>query len=175
MFGFLGPNGAGKSTTIRLIFGLIYPTHGHVEILGKQVPRDRQAALRHVGGFVDDPTFYGNMSARRNLHIIGSMNGKVTERRVAQVLETVGLADRAESKVGGYSHGMRQRLGIALALIHEPDLIILDEPTSGLDPQGMKDVRELIRELGSPRHDRLSLVASPARSRTGLQSGGHPA
>jgi ABC-type multidrug transport system ATPase subunit len=148
VFGFLGPNGAGKSTTIRLIFGLIYPTHGHVEILGHQVPRDRRAALRHVGGFVDDPTFYGNMSARRNLHVIGSMNGKVTDKRVDQVLESVGLSDRAESKVGSYSHGMRQRLGIALALIHKPDLIILDEPTSGLDPQGMKDVRELIRQLG---------------------------
>jgi ABC-2 type transport system ATP-binding protein len=148
IFGFLGPNGAGKSTTIRLIFGLIYPSHGHVEVLGHQVPRDRREALRHVGGFVDDPTFYGNMSARRNLHLIGSMNGKVTEQRVDQVLEIVGLADRAESKVGGYSHGMRQRLGIGMALIHKPDLIILDEPTSGLDPQGMKDVRELIRELG---------------------------
>jgi ABC-type multidrug transport system ATPase subunit len=148
VFGFLGPNGAGKSTTIRLIFGLLYPTRGHVEILGHQVPRDRQEALRHVGGFVDDPTFYGNMSARRNLQIIGSMNRKVSEKRINQVLEMVDLADRAESKVGSYSHGMRQRLGIALALIHEPDLIILDEPTSGLDPQGMKDVRELIRELG---------------------------
>ncbi len=148
VFGFLGPNGAGKSTTIRLIFGLIYPTEGHVEILGNKVPHARQEALRHVGGFVDDPVFYGNMSARRNLRMIGSMNGKVTAERVDQVLETVGLADRAASKVGTYSHGMRQRLGIALALIHHPDLIILDEPTSGLDPQGMKDVRELIRELG---------------------------
>jgi ABC-type multidrug transport system ATPase subunit len=148
VFGFLGPNGAGKSTTIRLIFGLIYPTRGHVEILGHQVPRDRRQALRHVGGFVDDPTFYGNMTARRNLLTIGSMNGRVSEKRINEVLETVGLADRAESKVGGYSHGMRQRLGIALALIHTPDLIILDEPTSGLDPQGMKDVRELVRELG---------------------------
>jgi ABC-type multidrug transport system ATPase subunit len=148
VFGFLGPNGAGKSTTIRLIFGLIYPTRGHVEILGHQVPRNRREALRHVGGFVDDPTFYGNMSARRNLQLIGSMNGKISEKRINEVLEAVGLGDRAESKVGGYSHGMRQRLGIALALVHGPDLIILDEPTSGLDPQGMKDVRELIRDLG---------------------------
>jgi len=148
VFGFLGPNGAGKSTTIRLIFGLLYPTAGHVEILGHHVPRDRQEALRHVGGFVDDPTFYGNMSARRNLKMFGTMNGRVDEKRVAEVLDMVGLADRAHSKVGGYSHGMRQRLGIALALIHEPDLVILDEPTSGLDPQGMKDVRELIRQLG---------------------------
>ena len=148
VFGFLGPNGAGKTTTIRLIFGLTYPTAGYTEILGHQVPRDRQQALRHVGGFVDDPTFYGNMTARRNLRLLGGMSGQVTEERITEVLEMVGLADRGGSKVGGYSHGMRQRLGIALALIHNPELIILDEPTSGLDPQGMKDVRELIRELG---------------------------
>jgi len=148
VFGFLGPNGAGKSTTIRLIFGLIYPTSGHVEVLGHQVPRDRQEALRHVGGFVDDPTFYGNITARRNLRMLGRMNGEVSEERITEVLEIVGLSDRGGSKVGSYSHGMRQRLGIALALIHQPELIILDEPTSGLDPQGMKDVRELIRELG---------------------------
>jgi ABC-2 type transport system ATP-binding protein len=148
VFGFLGPNGAGKSTTIRLIFGLLYPTSGHAEILGHRVPRDRKEALRHVAGFVDDPTFYGNMSARRNLRMIGGMNGRVTRDRATEVLKMVGLADRGDSKVGSYSHGMRQRLGIALALIHEPDLVILDEPTSGLDPQGMKDVRELIRELG---------------------------
>lgn len=148
VFGFLGPNGAGKSTTIRLILGLLYPTKGYVEVLGSQVPHDRQEALRHIGGFVDDPTFYGNMSARRNLRLVGSMNGKVSEERITEVLETVGLAERGDSKVGGYSHGMRQRLGIALALLHRPELVILDEPTSGLDPQGMKDVRELIRELG---------------------------
>jgi len=148
VFGFLGPNGAGKSTTIRLIFGLLYPTSGYVEVLGSQVPRDRQKALRHIGGFVDDPTFYGNMTARRNLRLIGSMNGEVSEERITEVLEMVDLAERGDSKVGGYSHGMRQRLGIALALLHRPELIILDEPTSGLDPQGMKDVRELIRALG---------------------------
>jgi ABC-type multidrug transport system ATPase subunit len=148
VFGFLGPNGAGKTTTIRLIFGLTYPTSGHVRVLDHQVPRDRQEALRHVGGFVDDPTFYGNMTARRNLRMLGRMNGEVSEERVTEVLEMVGLSERGQSKVGSYSHGMRQRLGIALALIHRPELIILDEPTSGLDPQGMKDVRELIRELG---------------------------
>ena len=148
VFGFLGPNGAGKTTTIRLIFGLIYPTAGHVEVMGHRVPDSRQSALRHMGGFVDDPTFYRNMTARRNLGMLGSMNGKVSEERITEVLEIVGLADRGDSKVGSYSHGMRQRLGIALALIHQPDLVILDEPTSGLDPQGMKDVRGLIRELG---------------------------
>ncbi len=148
VFGFLGPNGAGKTTTIRLIFGLTYPTEGHVRILGHRVPGDRREALRHLGGFVDDPMFYGNMSARRNLRLIGRMHGPVAEERITEVLEMVGLADRGDSKVGSYSHGMRQRLGIALALIHRPELIILDEPTSGLDPQGMKDVRELIRTLG---------------------------
>ncbi len=107
------------------------------------------SALRHLGGFVDDPMFYGNMTARRNLRMLAEMNGHVTEERISEVLEMVGLADRATSKVGGYSHGMRQRLGIALALIHNPDVIVLDEPTSGLDPQGMKDVRELIRQLGA--------------------------
>lgn len=148
VFGFLGPNGAGKTTTIRLIFGLTYPTGGHVQILDHRVPGDRQEALRHVGGFVDDPMFYGNMTARRNLRMIGRMHGEVTEERISEVLEMVGLSDRGDSKVGGYSHGMRQRLGIALALLHKPELVILDEPTSGLDPQGMKDVRELIRALG---------------------------
>ncbi len=148
VFGFLGPNGAGKTTTIRLIFGLTYPTSGHIRVLDHLVPHNRQEALRHVGGFVDDPMFYGNMTARRNLGMLGRMNGEVSEERITEVLEMVGLSERGGSKVGGYSHGMRQRLGIALALIHRPELIILDEPTSGLDPQGMKDVRELVRELG---------------------------
>ena len=148
IFGFLGPNGAGKTTTIRLIFGLIYPTSGYAQVLDHRVPEARQEALRHVGGFVDDPIFYANMTARRNLRMLGTMNGEVSEERITEVLEMVGLSERAGSKVGSYSHGMRQRLGIALALIHRPDLIILDEPTSGLDPQGMKDVRELIRQLG---------------------------
>ncbi|MCE5253563.1 MAG: ABC transporter ATP-binding protein [Actinomycetia bacterium] len=148
VFGFLGPNGAGKTTTIRLIFGLAYPTSGYVQVLDHHVPHDRQEALRHMGGFVEDPMFYGNMTARRNLRMIGRMRGEVDEERITEVLEMVGLSERGDSKVGGYSHGMRRRLGIALALIHNPELVILDEPTSGLDPQGMKDVRELIRTLG---------------------------
>ncbi len=148
VFGFLGPNGCGKTTTIRLIFGLIYPTSGYVQVLDHKVPDDRLKALRHLGGFVDDPMFYNNMTARRNLRLLGEMNGDVSEERISEVLEMVSLSERGNTKVGGYSHGMRQRLGIALALIHQPDVIVLDEPTSGLDPQGMKDVRELIRELG---------------------------
>ena len=148
VFGFLGPNGAGKTTTIRMILGLIYPSEGYVQILDHRVPDQRLDALRHVGGFVDVPAFYDNMSARRNLRLLGRISGEVSEARIDEVLDIVGLSERGASKVGSYSHGMRQRLGIAQALIHRPALIILDEPTSGLDPQGMKDVRELVRELG---------------------------
>ena len=149
VFGFLGPNGAGKTTVIRLALGLIHPTSGYVEVCGHRVPGELQGALRHVGGFVDDPTFYPLMSARRNLRLLGSMTGPVSEERIDEVLEIVALDDRAEDRVGGFSHGMKQRLGIAQALLHRPELIVLDEPTSGLDPRGMKDVRELIRELGA--------------------------
>ena len=148
VFGFLGPNGAGKTTTIRMIVGLIYPTSGYAVVLDHQVPRDKDAALAHMGGFVEVPAFYGNMSARRNLRLMGSLNAAVDEKRIDEVLDVVGLRERADSKVGDYSHGMKQRLGIANALINKPELVILDEPTSGLDPQGMKDVRELVRELG---------------------------
>ncbi len=149
VFGFLGPNGAGKTTVIRLVLGLIHPTSGYAEVCGHRVPGQLQGALRHVGGFVDDPTFYPLMSARRNLRLLGSMTGPVSEERIDEVLEIVALSDRADDRVGGFSHGMKQRLGIAQALLHSPELIVLDEPTSGLDPRGMKDVRELIRELGA--------------------------
>ena len=149
VFGFLGPNGAGKTTVIRLVLGLIHPTSGYAEVCGHRVPGQLQGALRHVGGFVDDPTFYPLMSARRNLRLLGSMTAPVSEERIDEVLDIVALRDRADDRVGGFSHGMKQRLGIAQALLHRPDLIVLDEPTSGLDPRGMKDVRELIRDLGA--------------------------
>jgi len=149
VFGFLGPNGAGKTTVIRLVLGLIHPTSGHVEVCGHRVPGELRGALRHVGAFVDDPTFYPLMSARRNLRLLGSMTGPVSEERIDEVLETVALSERADDRVGGFSHGMKQRLGIAQALLHSPELIVLDEPTSGLDPRGMKDVRELVRRLGA--------------------------
>jgi ABC-2 type transport system ATP-binding protein len=148
IFGFLGPNGAGKTTTIRMIFGLIYPTAGYAQVLEYKVPEQRLEALRHVAGFVDIPSFYPNMSGRRNLRMLGQIGGEVSEARLDEVLDTVGLGSRGDSRVGNYSHGMKQRLGIAQALIHQPEVIILDEPTSGLDPIGMRDVRQLIRELG---------------------------
>jgi ABC-2 type transport system ATP-binding protein len=132
-----------------MIVGLIYPTSGYATVIDHQVPRDKKEALKHIGGFVEVPAFYGNMSARLNLRLMGSLNGQVEEQRISEVLDIVGLRERADSKVGDYSHGMKQRLGIANALINKPELVILDEPTSGLDPQGMKDVRELVRELGT--------------------------
>ena len=147
VFGFLGPNGAGKTTTIRMMVGLIFPTEGYAQVLDHRLPGDRLEALRHVGGFVEVPGFYRNMSGRENLRMLGALNGGAA--RIDEVLDVVGLRDRADSKVGEYSHGMNQRLGIAQALIHEPEVVILDEPTNGLDPQGMKDVRNLMRELGA--------------------------
>jgi len=147
IYGFLGPNGAGKSTTIRMILQLIFPTDGDVEIFGRSLKKDRHRALAKLGAIVEKPAFYGHLSALANLEILGGLQKAVTRRRIMTQLERVGLADRARDKVRTYSHGMNQRLGLALALLKEPELIILDEPTTGLDPQGMKDVRELIREL----------------------------
>ena len=151
IFGFLGPNGAGKSTTIRLILHLVFPTEGDVEIFGVSLNRARHKALAKVGAVVEKPAFYGHLSALRNLEILGGLQSPVTRRRIMEELERVGLADRADDPVRTYSHGMNQRLGLALILLNEPELVILDEPTTGLDPQGMKEVRELILELSRER------------------------
>jgi len=147
VFGFLGPNGAGKSTTIRMITGLIRPTAGNVELFGRDPRRRRSEVMRKVGAIVEEPAFYRYLSGRRNLEILAAMSGGAPRERIDEVLDIVGLADRARDKVAKYSHGMRQRLGLAQALLPRPELIVLDEPTSGLDPQGMKEVRELIRDL----------------------------
>lgn len=146
IFGFLGPNGAGKSTTIRLILGLLRPDAGDVEIFGKSIKRFGNSALQGVGALIEDAAFYKNLSARKNLEILARLGGG-SGKRINEVLEIVRLLPRAESKVKTYSHGMKQRLGIAQALLHDPRLLILDEPTTGLDPQGMKEVRELIIQL----------------------------
>ena len=147
VFGFLGPNGAGKSTTIRMLLGLVKPTLGKIEIFGYSLSKLRKKALEKVGGLVEQPDFYLHLSAKRNLEILGIMSGGIEKDRVAEVLQLVGLYGEANNKVKHFSHGMKQRLGIAQALLSDPELIILDEPTSGLDPQGMKEVRELIGEL----------------------------
>jgi ABC-type multidrug transport system ATPase subunit len=147
VFGFLGQNGAGKSTTIRMLLSLVKPTEGSLELFGHSLTGGRAQALRWVGGIVEKPDFYLYLSAFRNLSIVGSLYGGVSQKRIHEVLEMVGLSNRAFDKVKTYSHGMKQRLGLAQALLSDPKLIILDEPTSGLDPQGMKEVRELILHL----------------------------
>jgi len=151
VFGFLGPNGAGKSTTIRMILRGVFPTEGDVQIFGASLKTAGHRALEEVGAVVEKPAFYGHLSALRNLEILGGLQKPVTSRQIMKQLERVGLADRANDPVKTYSHGMNQRLGLALILMNEPQLVILDEPTTGLDPQGMKEVRELIQELARER------------------------
>ncbi|MCK9410246.1 MAG: ABC transporter ATP-binding protein [Bacteriovoracaceae bacterium] len=153
VFGFLGPNGAGKSTSIRMILSLIKPTTGTVELFGHDLFTQRERALHNVAGIVEKPDFYLYLSAYRNMQIAGSLTlGTTPENiKIMETLETVGLAERALDKVKTFSHGMKQRLGIAQALLCDPLLIMLDEPTNGLDPQGMKEVRELITKLTNDR------------------------
>jgi ABC-2 type transport system ATP-binding protein len=151
IFGFLGPNGAGKSTTIRMILTLLGPTSGSVEIFGKDLHKNRRSVLSRVCGIVEKPDFYLYLSAYKNLDILGSMTRRIRRDEIMEALDEVGLKSRALEKVKTFSHGMKQRLGIAQALLTQPELIILDEPTSGLDPQGMKEVRELITKLSTER------------------------
>jgi ABC-type multidrug transport system ATPase subunit len=151
VFCFLGPNGAGKSTTIRMILTLLMPTAGSIEIFGKNLYKNRHAVLSQVCGIVEKPDFYLYLSAYKNLEILGSMTRSVRKEEIMEALDVVGLKSRAFEKVKTFSHGMKQRLGIAQALLTEPELIILDEPTAGLDPQGMKEVRGLIKKLASEK------------------------
>jgi len=148
VFGFLGPNGAGKSTTIRMLLSLIEPTEGSIKLFDKTLEKNRIEILKRIGAIVEKPDFYGYLSAYKNLEILGRISGKeITKNRIMEVLELVGLSKRYKSKVKTFSHGMKQRLGLGQALLHNPDLIILDEPTTGLDPQGMKEIRDLILHL----------------------------
>ncbi len=148
VFGFLGPNGAGKSTTIRLLLSLIAPNSGSINIFGKSLRDYRKKILSRVGAIVEKPDFYNYLSAYKNLEILSKISGiEVKSSRIFELLELVGLKERYKSKVKTYSHGMKQRLGIAQALLHNPELIILDEPTTGLDPFGMKEIRDLIVRL----------------------------
>ena len=147
VYGFLGPNGAGKTTTLRMALGLIMPTEGTVELFGRDPIREGVRALEGVAGFVEAPRFYPYLSARKNLELLAALDGGGAKERIDEVLQIVELAPRAGHRVGGYSHGMRQRLGIAAALLRRPRLLILDEPATGLDPAGMRDMRMLIRRL----------------------------
>ncbi len=148
VFGYLGPNGAGKTTSLRMMLGLIRPTAGSVRLFGRD-PQLGVAALDGVAGFVEAPCFYPYLSGRANLELCAALDGGEAERRIDEVLEIVELSDRAKDRVGGYSHGMRQRLGIASSLLRRPRLLLLDEPATGLDPAGMRDMRELIRDLAA--------------------------
>lgn len=160
IYGFLGPNGAGKSTTIRMMLSLIRPTAGSIELFGKPLAGHRNEILRRIGAIVERPDFYNYLSARRNLELLGRLSGAdVSRANIMRTLEVVGLADRSESKVKTFSHGMKQRLGIAQALLHDPDLIVLDEPTTGLDPHGMVDVRRIIIDLART-HRKTVLLSS---------------
>jgi ABC-2 type transport system ATP-binding protein len=147
VYGYLGPNGAGKTTSLRMLLGLIRPDAGSARLFGRDPLVEGARALDGVAGFVEAPRFYPYMSGRRNLEMAAALDGDGAEGRIDEALETVDLADRAGDKVGGYSHGMRQRLGIAGALLRDPRLLLLDEPTTGLDPGGMRDMRALIKRL----------------------------
>jgi ABC-2 type transport system ATP-binding protein len=146
VYGYLGPNGAGKTTSLRMMLGLIRPTEGSVRLFGRD-PTESVHALHRVAGFVEAPTFYPYLNARRNLELLAAFDGDGADTRIDVALDTVELTDRAKDRVGGYSHGMRQRLGIAGALLRDPKLLLLDEPATGLDPAGMRDMRLLIRRL----------------------------
>lgn len=159
IYGFLGQNGAGKSTTIRMLLTLIEPTAGTIELFGKNLYSHRKEVLRQIGAVIEKPDLYKYLTAYENLSLFARMSGvTVTEKKLNDQLEQVGLAKRAHSKVRTFSQGMKQRLGIAIALIHDPQLIVLDEPTNGLDPQGIADIRNLILHLS--RHQGKTILVS---------------
>ena len=147
VYGYLGPNGAGKTTSLRMLLGLIRPSEGSARLFGRDPLLDGARALDGVAGFVEAPRFYPYLSARKNLELLAAFDGHGAAGRIEEALATVELSDRARDRVAGYSHGMRQRLGIAAALVRDPRLLLLDEPTTGLDPPGMRDMRTLIGRL----------------------------
>lgn len=158
VFGFLGPNGAGKSTSIRCMLSLIKPDSGTIQLFGKSLAESRSQILARTGSIIEKPDFYKYLSAYRNLDIFSRISGAPSSRKeIMEMLDFVGLAGREKDKVGGFSHGMKQRLGIAQTLLHNPDLIILDEPTTGLDPQGIIDIRNLILRLRDEQHKTVLL------------------
>jgi ABC-2 type transport system ATP-binding protein len=157
IFGYLGPNGAGKTTSLRMMLGLIRPSSGSVRLFGRD-PLLGVVALHGVAGFVEAPRFYPYLSGRANLELLAGLDRMgIGDPRIGEVLDIVELRDRAADKVGGYSHGMRQRLGIAAALLRDPRLLVLDEPATGLDPAGMRDMRQLVRRLAD---DGITVVLS---------------
>ncbi|MFM2442039.1 MAG: hypothetical protein RL449_680 [Bacteroidota bacterium] len=158
VFGFLGPNGAGKSTSIRCLNSLIKPDSGTIEIFGESITTHRESILSRIGSIIEKPDFYKYLSAYRNLEIFSRISGKPSSKQeIYKMLDFVGLGGREKDKFAGFSHGMKQRLGIAQTLLHNPDLIILDEPTTGLDPQGIIDIRNLILRLKNEQNKTVLL------------------
>lgn len=157
IYGFLGPNGAGKTTTIRMLLGLIRPTSGDIHIFGQSLKTHRMSILQKVGSLVENPSYYGHLSGYENLAVFSRLLN-VSDKRIREVLEIVRLTAAANKAVKGYSLGMKQRLGIATALLANPKLLILDEPTNGLDPTGIHEIRELIMEM--PRQYGISVLVS---------------
>jgi len=147
VFGFLGPNGAGKTTTLGMTLGLVHPTGGEVSIFGERVAPNQVNALKQVGALLGAPAFVPYLSAWDNLELVARLTPGVDKRRIDEVLDLVGLKEAARRKVGKFSTGMKQRVGLALALLHRPRFVILDEPTNGLDPAGMREIRQLLRSL----------------------------
>lgn len=158
IYGFLGPNGAGKSTTLKMILGLVRPTAGDIAVFGEPMTRrNRLAILKQVGSLIESPSYYGHLSGEENLRIVQMMRG-VPEKNIREVLEIVRLTDAKDKRAAHYSLGMKQRLGLAAALLGYPRLLILDEPTNGLDPAGIQEMRELIKEL--PQRFGMTVVVS---------------
>ena len=159
VFGFLGQNGSGKSTTIRMLLSLIHPTSGTIELFGKSLQKERNQILEQVGAIIERPDLYPYLSAREHLQLFAKVRKqKINTNAIEDTIHKVGLLDRAKDKVQTFSLGMKQRLGIAIALVHNPQLIILDEPTNGLDPQGIADIRKLIQDLA--KEGKTILVSS---------------
>jgi ABC-2 type transport system ATP-binding protein len=157
VYGYLGPNGAGKTTSLRMLLGLIRPDEGTAKLFGRDPLVEGARALDGVAGVVEAPRFYPYLSGRRNLELVAALDGGDARERIGEALETVDLHKRAEDKVRGYSHGMKQRLGLAGALLRDPRLLLLDEPTTGLDPAGMRDMRALVHRLAE---DGLTVLLS---------------
>lgn len=151
ILGFLGPNGSGKTTTLRMIVGLSKPTSGEIEICGYSIKKEYVSAMKNVGCIIEGPDLYDYMSGYKNLELLGSMSKGVTKKNIDEAVELVGMGSRIHDKVAIYSMGMKQRVGLAQALIHKPKLLILDEPTNGLDPQGIHEFRELIKKLAKEK------------------------
>jgi len=147
VFGFLGPNGAGKTTTLGMTLGLVHPTAGEVSVLGERVMPNHTHALKNVGALLGAPAFVPYLSAWDNLELVSRLTPGVDRNRITEIIELVGLTDAARKKVSKFSTGMKQRLGLAMALVHRPRFVILDEPTNGLDPAGMREIRQLLRSL----------------------------